>query len=184
MDAQDGRCPRCRGRRYAFESVRALGIYRGPLRDVVLRMKRPQHETLTLAVGRLVAEKLAGDADAADLIVPVPMHWSRRFSRGINQAELLAGSIAKNLKLRIHTNLLRCRRKTKKQGTLGPAARSRNLRGAFRIAFGQNISGARILLVDDVMTTGATVGEAARAFRRAGAAGIQVAVVARGVGVE
>ena len=79
--------------------------------------------------------------------------------------------------------LIRCRQKVKKQGTLGPHQRIANVRGAFRIASGYDIKNARILLVDDVMTTGATTNEIARVLRRAGVESVSVAVAARGTGV-
>jgi ComF family protein len=187
--------------------VRAVGFYSGRLQEVVLRMKKAAQEPLTLAMGGLLAEHVrdlqavapamveegssgeprgprspAALASVADLIVPVPMHWSRRWSRGVNQAGLLAESLARVLNVPCHHRVLVCRRRVRKQGTLGPAERRRNVRGAFGVAIGYAIQGRRLLLVDDVLTTGATANEAARVLRQAGAASVEVAVVARATG--
>jgi ComF family protein len=163
-----------------------LGIYGGAVRDLVLRMKQARNESLSLAAGRLLAERIAItlDADPADIVVPVPMHWVRRLIRGVNVAELLAESIAARLRIRFDTGVIRCCRKTDKQGTLTPAERRTNVRGAYRVPADSSLRGAHVLLIDDVMTTGATASEIARVLRRSGARSVSVAVVARGVGFD
>jgi ComF family protein len=179
-------CPRCRTRRYAFDNTWALGIYRGALREAVVRMKRREHEALTLSIGYLLAEGLGSRlADwRPDLVVPVPAHWWKRLVRGVNSPDFLAEALHAAWGVPAARDLLLCRRRTRKQGMLLPAERQRNVRGAFRVAPEYDIDGARIALVDDVMTTGATVGEAARVLRQAGAQQVTVVVVARGVGVR
>jgi ComF family protein len=179
-------CPRCRSRRYAFDKTWALGLYRGPLREAVVRMKRREHEALTLSMGYLLAESLeARLADwRPDLVVPVPAHWWKRLIRGVNGPDLLAEALQAAWGVPAAHDLLLCRRRTRKQGMLLPAERRLNVRGAFRVASEYDIEGAQIALVDDVMTTGATTGEAARVLRQAGAQQVTVIVVARGVGVR
>jgi ComF family protein len=114
-----------------------------------------------------------------DLIVPIPMHWSRRLSRGANSPELLARELARSLGVRRDERALVRTRRTERQTDVLPEQRSENIRGAFRVAAGRNLANVRVLLVDDVLTTGATAQEAAKTLRRAGTAEVAVAVLAR-----
>ncbi len=179
-------CPHCRHRRYYFDEAISLGIYRDKLRLAIRRMKRPAHEQLTCAVGRLLAERVrAKFADPPpEVVVPVPMHWLRYWTRGVNGAQVLAEVVGRELGLAVWPDLVRCRRRTRKQGTLSPADRFSNVRRAFRLAPGFDLERSRLLLVDDVMTTGATLSEVARELRRGGAASVRVAVVGRGTGTS
>jgi len=196
-----GRCPQCLNVPLPFDSVQALGFYAGRMQDVVLRMKKSTFEPLTLAMGGLLAERICqglavppdpgrqhlagGEKERSplpDLIVSVPMHWSRRWMWHVNQASLLTEAVGRHLRIPFTSQLLVCRRRIRKQGTLSPDERRRNVRGAFRTSVGYDIQGRRVLLVDDVLTTGATASEAARVLRRAGAAAVTVAVVARATG--
>jgi ComF family protein len=164
----------------------AVGVYRDELQQAVLAMKRVPYEPLTYSLGLLLAAELAVHLadERVDVIVPVPMHWWRRLSRGTFPAQLLAQVIGGVLRRPVESRLLGCRRKVRKQGTLRPHERLRNVRGAFSISAGYAITDANVLLVDDVMTTGATANEAARMLRQAGAHDVFVAVVARGVGID
>lgn len=179
-------CPACARRTPRFDQVTALGVYQGLMREAVLRVKRAREEALTLALGRLLADRLLARADrpAADVIVPMPMHWTRRFLRGVNGPEILAEVLSERLRVPVAARLVWCRRRTKKQGTLVPAERRQNVRGAYGVTAGKRTVGARVLLVDDVMTTGATANEIARQLRQAGAARVSVAVLARGIGFD
>jgi ComF family protein len=179
-------CPRCRPRRYAFQSALALGIYRDRLREAVIRMKQRLHEPLTISMGHLLAETL-GEAlrqQMPDLLVPVPTYWLKRLRRGVNGPDLLADAVGSRLSIRTTNSLLYSRRSTKKQGTLLPFERFRNVRQAFGVRSNGDLQDKHVMLVDDIMTTGATASEAARTLRRAGAARVTVLVVARGVGVD
>lgn len=178
---QGAGCAACRPRRLKFDRVFPLGSYEGALRQAVLRLKRPGHEALALALGTLLAEHV-GRALAAlplDAVVPVPMHWQRRLARGTNSPELLAEPVARWLRLPLARRLLRRRRNTPMQTDLSPPQRFQNIRGAFAVSKGYPLAAARLLLVDDVLTTGATASEAAATLLRAGAASVSVAVVAR-----
>ncbi|MCH7728261.1 MAG: ComF family protein [Planctomycetes bacterium] len=179
-------CARCRNERLPYDRATALGIYSGELRKAVIAMKQSRHESLTWAIGGLLANHLKDLQFGTDAtaIVPMPIHWSRRMSRGMNVAELLAERLGRILDVPVIGDALKCQRKTKKQGTLNPSERRTNVRGAFTSSRRVDLDGAEILLVDDVMTTGATVNEAAKVCRRAGAKSIAVAVVARGTGVD
>ncbi len=137
-----------------------------------------------MAVGHLLWLRRGAPLVAlqADLLVPIPMHWRRRLLRGANSPELLADRLARRLGVPVANRLLiRCRN-TKPQADLKPKERFGNVRGAFRTAKGYGLQGARVVLVDDVLTTGATCSEGAKVLKQAGASMVGVAVVARAEG--
>ncbi len=176
-------CRHCRDTCFPFDRVIRLGPYEGRLREIILRMKHSSGEPLAELVGETWAE--CSDAQlrslGADLIVPVPLHWLRRWRRGYNQSEALARPLATRLGLSCEPGCLRRVRNTPLQPSQSAAARRDNVRGAF-VARGRALTGRKVLLVDDVLTTGSTAGEAARALRRAGARAVVVAVLARAHG--
>ena len=177
-------CSGCQQSRLRFDQVLPLGFYRDDLRQVVLQMKAWRGEPLAAAIGKLMVERLdPRPVDVTpDLVVPMPWHWQRHMSRGIDSPASLAWSMHLASDLPSPVSLLSYRRNIKKQGMLSSAERLRNVRGAFRVSTGYAIKGARILLVDDVLTTGATASEAARELKKEGAASVVVAVVARAIG--
>ena len=169
----------CRRRPLYFDGVIPLGGYEDRLREVVLQMKRPRGVPLAKVMGQfLTSRRRAQLADVrADLIVPIPMHWSRRLQRGTNSPEILARCVARRLGIPLGRRLLvRCRQ-TALQADLTPAERFRNVRGAFIARELSSIKGANILLMDDILTTGATCSEAARMLKKVGAASVTVAVL-------
>jgi ComF family protein len=115
----------------------------------------------------------------AELLLPVPLHWSRLFQRRYNQAALLANAIHGAGGPPVAVDCLVRRRRTPSQGHLGPLARERNVRSAFAVRRPSEVKGKRLVIVDDVMTTGATVDECARVLKRAGAASVGVLTLAR-----
>jgi ComF family protein len=179
-------CPACAKRRFRFTQATALGVYAGPLRDAVLRAKRQRQEPLTMVLGELLAEALAAGPGPleVDVIAPVPMHWLRRLTRGVNGPEILAEAVAARLRLPVDRRLLSCGRRTRKQGTLAVSERQHNVRGAYRVSSRRPPRGRRVLVVDDVMTSGATLNEIARILQRSHATRVSIAVVARGVGFD
>lgn len=180
-------CPRCRNRRYRFRQALAMGVYRGQLREAVIRMKRQTEEGLALSVGYLLAAAVRHVCETPggpELIVAVPCHWWKRLRRGTNSPDILAEAVGTALELPIGRGALYCRRRTQKQGMLSPSERFANVRGAFAASRKFDFSGAHILLIDDIMTTGATGNEASKVLRRAGASRVTLAVVARGVGQD
>lgn len=179
-------CARCRPRNFRFDHVWTMGIYRDTLREAIICMKRQYYEPLVFAVGQLLAECLTDQLEivAPDYVVPMPIHWSRRWSRGMNVAELLVEAMHRKLRIRPAKKLMSCCRKMKKQGTLGPPQRVTNVKGAFRVSAYYDIKNTYVLLVDDVITTGATANEAAKSLRRAGAARVDVVVAARALGAD
>jgi ComF family protein len=176
-----GGCVRCRDESFAFDAVLRLGPYDGVLRDAVLRLKHHSGEGLAELLGKLWldrdVQRFRDVGPAA--VVPVPLHWWRRWRRGYNQSAALARSIAAHLQIPCFPSQLRRLRNTPDQTLQSPAGRRENVRGAFRARRRPQLKGSTVLLVDDVMTTGATAHEAARALRAAGAARVVVAALAR-----
>jgi ComF family protein len=162
-----------------------LGDYSGPLREVVLRMKHQSGELLSLVMGDLLAGRLRQRHTEVefDCIVPVPMHWLRRLFRPVHVPSLLAERVSAGLAVATR-RVLRFRRNVRQQSTLSPAMRRQNVRGALAVKPGYHLADARVLLIDDILTTGATADEATRCLRRAGAKTVHVAVVARGGGFD
>jgi ComF family protein len=178
-------CPHCDGKRPPFQAVLRLAPYDGPLRKAVIALKRANDPALGMALAHLFVDQ-HGDrlkTLASDVVVPMPMHWMRRVWRRVNSPSVLAQTIARRLNLPCAEHLLKMRKLTRPQTGLTAAKRRANVRGAFHAPENPDLAGARVLLIDDVMTTGATAGEAARALRGAGAAHVAVAVLARAQGL-
>lgn len=174
-------CSDCRSHSLAFQSVYRLGVYEGRLRDAVLRMKTGSGDALAQMMGRVSKDVMAERLLAAriDLVVPIPLHWWREWARGHNQSLALAEELANGLGVSCSSKCLKRVRHSPQQLQPSASARRENIRGAFRVRRGANLSGKRILLVDDVMTTGSTASEAARMLHRAGAQEVVVAILAR-----
>lgn len=176
-----GGCVSCRDSNLRFDAAFRVGPYEGLLRDAVLRMKYRAGEELAETIGDLMAEQLAPRLRdlRPDLVFPVPLHWRRHWQRGYNQSQILAEALARQLHLPCPGRRLRRVRHTPQQTQQTPAARWDNMRGAFHARPVPEWKGKTGLLVDDVLTTGSTCSEAARALREAGMAQIVVAVLAR-----
>lgn len=179
-----GSCNWCRANRLRFDRAVVLGAYRGELRKAVLRMKRSSSEPLSAALARLYNDS-RGEQIASlrpDLAVPVPMFWARRLVRGTNSPEILADCLGRHLRVPLAGGVLFRRRNTLLQQNLPPTRRFRNVHDAFRLRASYHFDGARVLLVDDILTTGATCSEAARLLKQAGASMVAVAALARAEG--
>lgn len=177
-------CYRCRGRKLWFDETVALGMYSGKLRETLLRMKKVEGDSLSLALGRLIWQ-IRGERLAAldvDVIVPIPLHWRRRIVHRTNSAALLAEVMSSKLRVPKADRLLRRTRSTRRQNDVSHTERWGNVRKAFAVRAGYHLRDAHVLLVDDILTTGATCSEASRALRSAGASRITVAVAARAFG--
>jgi ComF family protein len=171
-------CGNCLKRPPAFSIVHAAGLYQGCIKDAVHRLKYRNQVTLARPLGQLLGKivEAAGDF-VPDCIVPVPLHPDRLRQRGYNQALEVARPIAQQLNVPINTGLLQRIRKTPPQQGLTAIERKNNLRNAFNLT--TTPSAQRILLVDDVMTTGETVRECCRTLLVGGVREVQVAVVGR-----
>lgn len=176
--AVDGGCVRCRQRKPAWDGVAILGAYDDELREAILRVKRPGAEELAAALGGLLIDKQRALLESAriDAVVPVPMHWWRRVCRGTSLAEDVARPVAAALGLATLKALARSR-STRMQNEVPAAERAANVSGAFRVR--ARVDGRRVLLVDDVVTTGSTLAACCRALRDAGARAVFAAVLAK-----
>lgn len=174
-------CPACRDKTYAFDCARSFAVYEGELLQAILLLKFEQIEPL----GAWFAERLAevvrneGDLLAADVVVPVPLHREREKERGYNQADLIAKPLARGLQLPYKAVLLMRTRPRPDKRILSLEERWESVRGAFATRPGSQVDSQRVLLVDDVMTTGATLDACARALRDAGAKSVIGLTVAR-----
>lgn len=174
-------CPVCAKTRFQFDSVVCLGPYRNTLRDAILKMKRPQGEYLARTIGRLIVDQKGGelrDFDA-DCVIPVPMYWGRRIWRGVNGPQAIAEEIAALLAVPALSGAITRRRNTFPQKELGHTGRFRNVRGAFALSGGYGLENARILIVDDIMTTGATSSEVAKTLKKGGVSAVTAVIVGR-----
>ena len=171
----------CRGRALGFDAALALGPYAGDIQSLCLRLKHERNAWLAPWLSDLFVEA-KGDALSRlprdSCIVPVPLHWWRRCRRGYNQAEALAYGLGRRLSLPVHTTLRRISA-TEQLAHKGRTARTEVMHGAFRSRSSSHLVGRTVLLVDDILTSGATCGEAARALKKAGAARVVVVVIAR-----
>jgi predicted amidophosphoribosyltransferase len=122
--------------------------------------------------------------NAIDAIVPIPMHWTKRFQRGFQASAVIADGVQVEMRLPILLRCLRVVRRTAKQGTLETPERFRNVEGAFVVTNAKQIVNKRLLVIDDVMTSGATISQAAKMLLAAKASEIIVGVVARGARVS
>jgi ComF family protein len=171
----------CARQRPNWDRARSVLRYDKNSRRLVLMLKHGDQTHLAGAFGRWMW-RAGGEVLAnADLLVPVPLHWTRLFARRFNQSALLAQAIHAAGGPPVAADWLVRRRRTPSQGTLGPLARARNVRGAFALKRGRDVKGRRIVLIDDVLTTGATAEECARVLRRGGAEYVGVMVLARAV---
>lgn len=176
-------CASCLARAPAFDRARAAFAYDDDSKALVLRLKHGDRLDAAAALGRLMARAGAELLAEADLVTAVPLHRWRLFHRRFNQAAVLARAAAKAARApgELVPDLLVRRRATPIQGGLGRLGRRRNVAGAFapRPGAKARIKGRRVLLVDDVHTTGATLEECARVLKRAGAARVDVLTLAR-----
>ncbi|MBI3864076.1 MAG: ComF family protein [Planctomycetia bacterium] len=177
-------CSFCRNENYAFERVYRLGVYDTALRTACLRSKSSGAEPLTAGLADLMWECEGAELSEAriDVVAPVPHHWFRRFYSPHNPAATLGAAWAGRLKVPQATHILRKCRWTRPQARLLPYERRQNLRNAFQALPAAGLSGAVVLLADDVMTTGATAHEISKVLLQAGAARVVVGVIARGLG--
>lgn len=172
-------CGACLGDAPPFDRARAVLRYDEASRHLILAFKHGDRTHGGPAFGRWMRRAGAELLRDADLLLPVPLHWTRLFARRYNQAALLAHAIRAAGGPPVAANWLLRRRRTPSQGHRNLAGRADNVRGAFALRRGRGVGGKRLVLIDDVFTSGATVAECAKVLRRAGAARIDVLTLAR-----
>ena len=186
---EDGlrRCPVCRRVERPFERAVAYGSYDGLLRELIHLLKYNGVRPAAKVLGRMLADACCSLESSFEqeqvLAIPVPLFRGKRRQRGFNQAELILREAVRisSTKARFEpaTDILVRSRETHSQIGLTSHQRHENMRGAFKVARAEEVTGREVLLVDDVYTTGTTVSECAKVLRRAGAAKVWVATVAR-----
>jgi len=178
---EGGLCPACLADPPAFGRARAAFAYNEAAARLVLPLKHADRTEMAALLARQMAEAGAGLLEGADLLVPVPLHRGRLFLRRYNQAALLAARLGRLAGRPVLPDALRRNRRTPSLGPLGAAARRAAMEGAIGVSprAAPRLRGRRVLLVDDVLTSGATAGACAQALLAAGAAEVTVLAAAR-----
>lgn len=182
-------CADCRQGQSHLDIARAVNVYDGPMREAIHRFKYARKRVLAGPLGAMMADYLRAPEhadeeriiriDEIDVVCPVPLHPARIRERGFNQAELLARVVCQTLGVPLDPSLLRRVRDTAPQVSLDRRQRAQNVRGAFNVPDRTAVEGRRMMLIDDLTTTGATLEECGRVLRRAGAASIAALTLAR-----
>jgi ComF family protein len=187
VDFVDSLCASCRQGEQEFDLARSYGLYAGNLRKAILHLKFHRRVFLGHRLGALLvrAWQALPEPDSA-IVVPVPLHPSRRRRRGFNQAELLARGLVRRLGkeerrqgLRLVAGALRRIRATVPQVGLSVSARRENVSGVFSVGRPEQVRNRTVVLIDDVMTTGATLSACAAALKQAGASRVLALSLAR-----
>jgi ComF family protein len=171
--AIEGPCGRCRAGENRFDLARSAVFFDDRAREIVHHLKYSDRISLACPIGRILRALMEENRYTGEIVIPVPLHRSRERERGFNQAEL----IARELGLPVAARLLRRRKKTPTQTGLSRSERSRNLSAAFELS--GKVDGLNLILVDDVLTTGATVNGISKVLKRGGANRIEVLTFAR-----
>ncbi len=187
--AGDSLCRECRMVPPPFVRAASYGIYQGRMREAIHALKYDRLHGVSNGLGRMLAEaiaQLAGEAPEEMLVVPVPLHASKYAQRGFNQSRSLARAALRFLlkshpqwRLTLASSTLLRQRATESQAGLTPRQRRINVRGAFAVSDPARVTARHVLIVDDILTTGATARAAARALVESGAASVWVATLAR-----
>ena len=172
-------CPACRNKSFGFDRARSYALYKAGLVRAILLLKFERVEPLGRWFANRLAEVAAREKVVADVVVPVPLHRQRQRERGYNQAELIARPLARQLGLPYRAVLLVRTKPRPDKHILSLEERWESVRGAFATRSGSKVDNLRVLLVDDVMTTGATLDACAKALRGAGAKSVIGLTVAR-----
>lgn len=174
---ETGQCALCRLGLNGFDEVFSAGVYDGALRKLIHLFKFEGVRPLARPLAGFLRQALPRER-RFDVIVPMPLHWRRRWSRGFNQSQLLAREIGRRWNVPVR-KLVRRKRATAPQAGLTSAQRRKNVQGAFEAKKRARLQGMSVLLIDDVLTTGATASACARALKRAGAAHVSLLTLAR-----
>ena len=176
--AADGLCANCRVYPLQIEKIRSAALFDGVLRKAIHRFKYERLASLAEPFGEMLADYWRAAQLSADWLMPVPLHPSRERDRGYNQSELLARQLARRVNVPLSRRGLRRTRATAVQMTLTAAQRRENVAGAF-VCVEARVRGTRVVVVDDVSTTGATLEACAQAVLKAGAASVMGLTLAR-----
>ena len=180
----DQGCIHCRNDRSVYQRAVSLGVYQHQLRHACLQAKQPGQTALAASLAELLWQVRQAELRefSVDGIVTVPDHWTDRFSRDRHPTTVQAELLAHRLKVPFFRHILRKSKRTRRQSSLSPTNRRRNVKGVFLARRTTALKNARVLLVDDVLTTGSTANEVAKVLKQAGAQQVFVAAIARGLG--
>ena len=171
-------CALCRADPPAFDAARSGGIFDGNYRRLIHLLKYDGMRPLARPLAAWTAEVMPA-LGRVDLLLPVPLHWTRRVKRGFNQAELFARELSKITGIPVDARALRRTRATQSQAGLSRRQRRENLRGVFAVTDAARVRGRSVAVIDDVMTTGTTVAACARALKKASAGRVTALTAAR-----
>ncbi len=174
---ENGLCGLCRRGMQGFDAAFSYGAYEGRLRELIRLLKYDGIRTLAGPLAELLSAALPR-GQRFDFIAPMPIHWRRRWTRGFNQSQLLAHALSRRTGIPVREVVFK-RKATTPQAGLTAAQRRANVASVFEVRKRDAVAGRRVLVVDDVLTTGATASACARVLKRAGAASVTVLTVAR-----
>lgn len=173
------RCAQCIKHPHYFKKSISVLSYEGNIRNLIHRFKYSDHSHMYKMFGRLMVKTIRDyDFEYVDLVVPIPLHLNRLKKRGYNQAELLASYIGKELDLKVDSKALVRQKETSAQNKLSKSDRAKNIEGVFNISDNFDFLQKKILLIDDIYTTGSTVDECSKVMLEHGAGEIFVATLA------
>ncbi|MBF0213880.1 MAG: ComF family protein [Magnetococcales bacterium] len=180
-DRPEPSCIQCRENPWTADASYFVFPYQGAVVELILGLKFADRSEYSVLLGRLIWERLGAAIrwESPELVLPMPLHPWRLIGRRYNQSALLARELARRLDRPLATNLLFRHKRTQPQTRLNAQARRHNVQGAFRVREEQGVKGRSLLLVDDVMTTGATIRAASAVLKQAGAARVIILCVAR-----
>jgi ComF family protein len=181
METERPVCKDCKQEIRHFKAARSVAVYDGVMRECIHLLKYEGKTALSKPLGMRLSNLVERDSIEVDLLVPVPLHPKKRRERGFNQAELLSSKIASQLGIPINRKDLVKRKPTPSQTELDRRERITNVKGSFAIRKRDPFFNKRVLLVDDVFTTGATVNECSRVLLEAGAKAVYVVTLGRKV---
>ena len=172
-------CGKCLKDPPHFRQAEAVFKYNDTSKKLILAYKHGDHIELTELFVKWMATNSKALIEKNDILIPVPLHWKRLLKRKYNQSALLAQRLAKRYGKEYAPLVLVRKKATPSQGHLSPKERKKNVTGVFEVKRPEQIQGKAILLIDDVFTTGATVGECAKVLLKAGAKSVDVLTLAR-----
>lgn len=179
----DNQCMSCYGHPPVYTQARSSVVYNEAAKKLLLRFKHGDATHLAFIFAQWLKQSAESFSTQADYLIPVPLHWTRLLQRRYNQSALLAMSLLKvtDHKLTYAPYMLRRRRRTPSQGHKTTRQRYENVKQAFVVPnrYRTNLKGKRVLLIDDVMTTGATLQECSRTLKQAGCKAVVILTVAR-----
>lgn len=172
------KCDYCRDKEYFFDYARSIFVYENLARELIIKFKFGGYKTYAMPLGKMLADYYEAKKMSAQVVTFVPMPRNRQRARGYNQAEHLADEFCLNLGMEPTETLLR-ENDDLKQSTLDADLRAQNMKGKFKLISRKLVKGKDVLLIDDIMTTGATASECARVLKEGGARSVVVLTVAK-----